>query len=103
MTRSWWIHGFALIVAVALGFGAATLSGPEEARADGSERVTKLADETAYLMFVNHPDPPNTTYHVRGNFSVVVYEEWVHVHFEDGKEYVIPRQQVIYMGTDEIL
>jgi len=40
---------------------------------------------------------------VRGKYSVKVYEEWVHVSFTDeAKQYIIPRDRVIYMGTDEI-
>lgn len=92
-----------VVLAVALGWGLASWGGPEEARAgEAAERVTKVADETAYLMFVDRMEPPNTTYHVRGDFAVVVYEEWVHVHFTDGKQYVIPRERVIYVGTEEI-
>jgi hypothetical protein len=102
MQDRWLGAALALGLAGALGFGAATVLEPVEARADGSERVVQIADETAYLMFVNHPTPPNTTYNVRGNFTAVAYEEWVHVAFADGKQYVIPRGQVVYMGTEEI-
>jgi len=85
-----------------VGFAAATVFEPVEARAGGSEPVVQIADETAYLMFVDHPTPPNTTYNVRGNFTAVAYEEWVHGAFADGKQYVIPRGRVVCMATEEI-
>jgi len=106
MTRSRWavVLSSACVVAVGVWIGTQLWS-PEEAHAGEGANVlvAKMAGEKMYLQFVDQPAPPNTIYHVRGKYSVKVYEEWVHVSFTDeAKQYIIPRDRVIYMGTDEI-
>lgn len=94
----------ACVAAVGLWAGMLVWSpGAAEAGERADTVITSMSGEHLYLQFVDQPAPPNTIYHVRGKLSVKVYEEWVHVSFADEpKQYVIPRDRVIYLGTEEI-
>ena len=75
--------------------------GHEGPPAGEMQNLAKLELEKGYVQFVNAEADPRTIYSIRGHMTITVFPGYLRVDHEgDEGPYVIPRERVVYAGTE---
>jgi hypothetical protein len=64
--------------------------------------ITRLKLDNGFARWVNRREAPNTFYSVRAPMTVDIYVDWVMIRTEGGAVHVVPREFLIYVGSQSL-
>jgi hypothetical protein len=64
--------------------------------------LTRLKLDNGFARWVNRREAPNTFYSVRAPMTVDIHEDWVMIRTEGGAVHVVPREFLIYVGSQSL-
>lgn len=66
------------------------------------EPLVKLRLDQGFARWVTRREAPNTLYSVQAPMSVDIYPDWVMIRTDGGEVHVVPREFLIYVGSQPL-